>query len=365
MELNQIFQAVEETQFFKQLSSQSRLFFVGELSVLEYIKRFFKQYGNDDNNYYFDFARGDLEKIVKTADINFYQAIVVVSLDDEAALLSKVEQQLKSVSHPIILQLFADVFVNRLSKRSLLQPVPQQHQKPDKSYVILTTPRSGSTYFCDLLDSTAIAGHPSEHLRLATQELSLHCNFDYLRLLDSLMEYRITNNGVFGTKIISHFLFELKKTKQDFRQIFQAIDKFILLVRKDKVAQAVSLVLAQKTEVWHIHHNSTQVSYQSQLENIEIDEPLLDDVARKVGFIRQQENRLKRILADNDIEPLVVIYEDILEDAPAQIDRILNFLNITKPSGHTLQITSGIKRMPSDISQEIIRQHRKRASVSS
>ena len=363
MKLNQILQAAEETQFLKQLSSLSRLFLVGDRETLEYLKQLFQHYQSENSNFYYDCASQPLEGLSRTNDISSYQAIVVVSLQDELALSVKVEQQLESTPHPVILKLFADIFVNRLSNCPLLNPVPRQHQKPKISYAILTTPRSGSTYFCDLLDSTGIAGHPMEHLRLATQELSLYCNFDYLHLLDSLMEHRTTSNSVFGTKVISHFLFELKKAKPKFWRIFRAIDKFILLVRKDKVAQAVSLVLAQRTEVWHIHQNEKQVSYQSQLDSIEINESLLDDVARKVRFINQQEERLKKILADNKIEPLMVVYEDILENAPVQIDRILDFLSIAKPSGQTLQIGSSIKRMPSDISRKIMDRYRARERV--
>ncbi len=174
------------------------------------------------------------------------------------------------------------------------------------------------------------------------------------------MTYRISDNGVFGTKIISHFLFELKTAKPDFKQIFQSIDQFILLVRKDKLAQAVSLVVAQKTEVWHLHHHQKQQKdndYQSKLENIEIDRALLDDVEQKYNFITRQEARLKQLLANHQIEPLIVVYEDILDNAEQQIERILEFLAIAKPADHQMRINSGIKKMPSRLSQEIIEQY--------
>lgn len=362
MESAKIFQAIEETQFLKLLSSQSRLFFVGDTAPLAYIKKFLSQLGASDDNYYYDLSAKTAE-LNNFAELNLYQAVVVVSLEDETTLQSTVSQQLNGFAHPPILRLFSDVFVNRLCDRQFLQPSAKNPQKPAISYAILTPPRSGSTYLCDLLDSTAISGHPSEHIRLATQELALHCNFDYLNLLGNLMEHRTTSNGVFGTKLISHFLFELKQAKPDFKKVFQSIDRFILLIRKDKVAQAVSLVLAQTTEVWHIHHNSKKASYQSILDSIEINDDLLDDVEQKVIFIKQQEARLKRVLANNNIEPLLVVYEDILQDASAEVNRILNFLGIVKPPGHTLQITSGIKRMPSAISQQIIQQYQHRKSM--
>jgi trehalose 2-sulfotransferase len=362
MELAQIFQAIEETRFLKQLSSQERLFFVGNAAPLAYIKNFFAQHQKNDYNYYYDLSSHTVEGL-KEIEFSLYQAIVVVSLENEAALLATVNQQLDPIVHPIVLQLFADILINLFCDRPLLKTTPQQNQKPQQSYAILTTPRSGSTYLCDLLNSTAIAGHPMEHLRLATQELARHCNFNYLKLLDNLMEYRTTSNGVFGTKLISHFLFELQRAKPDHKNLWQSIEQFILLIRKDKVAQAVSLVLAQKTEVWHLHSDDKKNSYQAQLDSLKIDRSLLNDVEQKVLFIEQQEARLKKTLANHQIQPLVVVYEDILADAPGQIDRILDFLKIARSEQQVMQIRSGIKRMPSNISQKIIRQYQESKSA--
>ena len=362
MELAQIFQAVEETEFLKQLSSQEKLFFIGDSAPLEYIKKTFATYKELDNNYYYDLSTHQLSDLDKNiSEINKYRGIIVVSLEDETALLSAVKEQNALSSELPILRLFSDVFVNLLCRQPLLQTVSQQSQKPRISYAILTTPRSGSTYLCELLNSTKIAGNPREHLRLAVQELSLYCNFNYLNLLNNLMTYRVSANGVFGTKLISHFLFELKQTELDFNQIFQSVDKFILLVRKDKVAQAVSLLIAQKTEIWHLHNNDENngenTDYQSKLENIEINDALLDDVEQRYNFINKQEARLKKLLANNQIEPLTVVYEDILDNAELQINRILDFLAIAKPESKEIKINSGIKRMPSSTSQKIIQQY--------
>lgn len=360
MKLAQVFQAVEETQFLKKLSLLDKLFFVGESAPLEYIKNFFDNCKQSDNNYYCDWVEPDAIAF-GDRDLSSYQAIVVVSFQSEKSLFSQVKVAPLDIDLPI-LRLFADIFVNHMCQRPLLD-TGNLAAKPDISYAILTTPRSGSTYLCDLLDSTKIAGHPREDLRLAAQELSLHCNFDYLKLLDSLRQCRTTDNGVFGTKLISHFLFELQQSKPDFPQIFKSIDKFILLIREDKVAQAVSLVLAQKTEVWHLYGSANNLDYRSQLDNIEIDRALLDDVEQKYHFINRQEDRLRRILANNQINPLEIIYEDILEDAPSQVNRILDFIGIVKPDPYIMQIESGIKKMPSSISQEIIRQYHQKNTV--
>lgn len=369
MKIAQIFQDIEETQFLNKLSSQEKLFFIGEAEPLKYIENFFKNLKQLDNNHYCHLSACNLDNILtNTPSFQQYWAIVIVSFKNEAALFKKVRQKADELQINIpILRLFADVFINHASRRKLLRSTSDQLQKPQISYAILTTPRSGSTYFCELLDSTGIAGHPYEHLRLAAQELTRHCNFDYLRLLYNLMQYRTTSNGVFGTKLISHFLFEFLRATPDCQQIFDSIDKYILLVRRDKVAQAVSLVLAQKTEIWHIrHHNNTNnnnISYQSKLDHIDINDALLKNVEQKYNFINNQEARLKKILAKHEIEALELAYEDIVEDAKLQTNRILNFLGIVKPDNYVENVNSEIKKMSSHISQKIIHQFKQRKST--
>jgi LPS sulfotransferase NodH len=364
MTLAKTFQAVEETQFLKKLSSQDRLFFIGESEILAYIQNFFNNEQQLTNNHYCDLTKCNLDDIsALLPNIEQCQAIIIVSFKNEASLFEQVKQKIIELELNIpVLRLFADIFINLLCRKQLLQPTLEQLQKPEISYAILTTPRSGSTYLCDLLDSTKIAGYPSEHLRLATQELARHCNFDYLRLLHNLMQYRVTANGVFGTKFISHFLFELQHNKLNFKQIFKSLDKFILLIRKDKVAQAVSLVLAQQTEIWHIYinNNSNNLNYQSKLKNIVINDALFEDIDHKYVFINQQEEHLKRILTTYQIEPLEIFYEDIVENPELQIHQILDYLKITKPQHYLMKVNTEVKKMPSNISQEIIRQFKQR-----
>ena len=357
MKLAHVFQAVEETRFLKQLSSYEKLFFIGDAEPIAYIRRFFSDRLVSDHNYYYDLSANQLSDLKDISQLERYQAVIIVSLSDEDALFNKVKQQLGQRTHPPIVSLFSDIFINLLCHRTLLRSASIVPRKPQISYAIATTPRSGSTYLCNLLESTNIAGYPSEHLRFAAQELSRHCNFNYLKLLDNLMTHRITSNGVFGTKLISHFLFELQHTEPDFSQIFKSIDKFILLVRKDKLAQAVSLVIAQKTEVWHLNGSAKNISYESKLKNIEINDALLDNVAQKLNFINKQETRLKKTLANHKKKPLTVVYEDILEDANLQIKRILDFLAIAKPQSSLIRINSKTKKMPTAVSQEIIRQY--------
>ena len=370
MTLIKTFQAIEETRFLKTLSLQENLLFVGEIEPLQYIQNFWAKHQKIDRNFYYDLSSYALENLDNfILSDRQYQAIIVVSFEDETALFTKVRQKLATFHNIPIVRLFADVFINLMSKRGLLQPASDDFVKPKTAYAILTTPRSGSTYFCDLLGSTGVAGYPIEHLRLANQELALNCDFDYFRLLYNLMQYRVSDNGIFGTKLISHFLFELRKAKPEFRDIFQLFDKYILLVRQDKVAQAVSLVIAQKTNVWHLQKNIERNNpdyqiYQSALEHIAIDDELLLEVKQKHQFVKNQENRLRHMLKVNQIEPLEIAYEDVVENAPIQIGKILNFLEVPPSLEQIGGINSQIKKMPSELSQKIIQQYKARNAQS-
>lgn len=365
MNLIKTLQAAEETQFLKKLSSHERLFFVGTTEILQYIQDFFINSKAVDNNYYYDLSTHNLNNL-KTFEtqLNQYQGIVVASLMSEESIQIQLKQIISDLDlNATVFRLFGDIFINHICRRSLLQPTLDRPAKSKISYAVITTPRSGSTYFCDLLESTTVAGYPAEHLRLATQELSRNCNFNYLRLLNNLIQYRVTNNGIFGTKLISHFLFELHKTKFDFDQIFLALDKFILLTRRNKLAQAVSLVIAQQTEVWHLRDDINNLNYQAKLENIVIDTNLLENVEQKLNFINRQEERLQKTLSKYKIEPLFLVYEDVVEDPCTQINHVLDFLQVSRTPQHTQNINSGIKKMPSSISQEIMRQFRSRKNI--
>lgn len=365
MNLVKIFQAIEEVGFLNKLSCLDSLFFVGKADVLNHLQNFFEHHKKSDNNFYYDLSSQSLADLpIFFASNKEYRAIIIVSMQQEQSLFLQVKQTFGDRETKVpILRLFADLFINLMCQINFLQSTSNEFVKPKTSYAILATPRSGSTYLCDLLSSTQIAGYPIEHLRLANQELALNCNFDYLHLLYNLMQHRVTKNEVFGTKLISHFLFQLRQAKPRFKNIFKAIDKYILLIRKDKVAQAVSLVLAQQTNVWHIQKNISQdnpnyLKYQTALEEIEVDDRLLLEVRQKHKFVRQQENRLRNILKVNQIEPLEIIYEDIVENPTAQIIKVLDFLGVSQPSTGIVQIDSNVKKMPSELSQIIIRRYK-------
>ena len=70
MELAQIFQAIEETRLLKQLSTQSKLFLIGDAAPLAYIKNFFVIHQNIDHNYNYDLSTQTIEELNNVPDLN-------------------------------------------------------------------------------------------------------------------------------------------------------------------------------------------------------------------------------------------------------------------------------------------------------
>ena len=122
---------------------------------------------------------------------------------------------------------------------------------PSNPYVIAMTPRSGSSYLCDLLARSKVFGCPGEQLNTdfipsVLQAIPATNADTYLR---NNLRHSQTPNGVSGIKAswfqLSDFLPLL--AQPDVLTSF----KYISLLRKDTVLQAISLYRATATGVFH------------------------------------------------------------------------------------------------------------------
>ena len=168
---------------------------------------------------------------------------------------------------------------------------------PTSSYLICTTPRSGSTFLSEALASTGVAGRPEEYFQQLADTGQPRRPVDYLgeeiaaadlpeafsapegdfrvelmfdpRRFASFGDYATwvigtatTSNGVFGAKIMSVYVDGLAEglrhalgdgapgaTHEVLAAALPRL-RYIRLVRSDKVKQAVSLWRAIQTGAW-------------------------------------------------------------------------------------------------------------------
>ncbi|MCU0552958.1 MAG: Stf0 sulfotransferase family protein [Leptolyngbya sp. Prado105] len=281
-------------------------------------------------------------------------AIVVASLFNEQKIFDEIQGK---TAVPVV-RLFADVFTNLVAERPWFNPVEDESELPALSYAILTTPRSGSTYLCELLRATQRAGNPTEHLRQVSVTLSQSCGFDYLRFLRAQMKFQTTPNGVFGTKFISHFLFDLQGCSSQsghFDDIFkQYISKFVYLIREDKVAQAVSAVVAKKTKIWHIFRDEKQQAYQQQTQTLTVDDNDLEAVHRVYQSLINQEAQFEKLIDTYQLSPLVLHYEQLASNPEPHLTKLLAYLDISTDGLDLVNLKTKSQRLQNDFSQMLI-----------
>jgi len=197
----------------------------------------------------------------------------------------------------------------------------------DQSYTIAFTPRSGSNALCELLALNGI-GHPSEFFQYPYDNNFI---FDKYRRLPTaeaiaLLIREHSQNRIFGCKMnhdhLAHFEEAINypsgtsKTIQD----YLPSHKWIWLRRRDKLSQAISLFRAQSTNVWAKH-----------FDNLEEEEVEYDFFAIMANYMMLCVNDLAwhTYFANNNISPLVLFYEELFRDIRANIDVLLEYLELS------------------------------------
>jgi len=215
-----------------------------------------------------------------------------------------------------------------------------------RSYILCTSPRSGSTLLCKLLSASNVAGQPASYFHepsvaswqayLGLEAKSSEPEADALRsVFDAAVEKGTRGTGLFGLRLQRHsFDFFIEKLgvlypegPTDADRLKAAFGKvlFIHLTREDKIGQAISYVRAEQSGLWH------RAADGSELERLSAPRPLeYDLVALKEchdRFIRFDSDWLAWF-AEQGIVPLTITYEDLAADPQATLRRVLERLGL-------------------------------------
>lgn len=213
---------------------------------------------------------------------------------------------------------------------------------PNRTYVVCASPRTGSTLLCSGLTKTGLAGFPRENfddrLEIDAQyknRLGVDDDVSYLR---KVLRLSRTPNGMRGLKIHWHQLRVLERmlraANEAFREAGGDIDFFdmqrrlfgpvrwIWLRRRDKVAQAVSLYRASRSNLWH--HPATK-ERECADEGVQYDFKLIDMLVHRC-FV--YDTNWAKYLGANGIDALEIWYEDLSEDYSGTMASVLRYLDI-------------------------------------
>jgi LPS sulfotransferase NodH len=193
---------------------------------------------------------------------------------------------------------------------------------PSRSYLVCSSARSGSTWLCEELSWRGL-GDPLEYLNPAYVRFFAWlwgcANVAQYRLM--LWRTRTTAEGFFGMKILGMHFFDLieelfvplvdgepPSEPDERRRLY--VEKilpgcsYVWLRRSDKVRQAVSWWVADKTEVWM---QLAPVDRRA-LDLIEFD---FDAIDLKRQMCEREDRQWARFFEQNGIEPFELVYEDL------------------------------------------------------
>jgi trehalose 2-sulfotransferase len=258
--------------------------------------------------------------------------------------------------------------------------------RPDRSYLVCATPRSGSTLVCHALEETGVAGRPEEYFEAlrhsgrprrpeeyfaGVEDQSIRDHLGergigneppprsplwsraaYDRYLEWAFEAGTTPNGVFGAKLMWGYFGDfvsLLRNIPAYRDlpladllptVFPDVT-FVRVVRASKLRQAVSLWKAAQTATWRedqAHAKAASVEedggppYRSFLEE---HRPQLRFHYRAIDHllhgILAEEASWDAFFEHCDLKPVLVLYENFADAYETSTLRLLDRLDLAPP----------------------------------
>jgi trehalose 2-sulfotransferase len=235
------------------------------------------------------------------------------------------------------------------------------------AYLICATPRTGSTFLCDLLRSTGSAGQPESYFRLPDEQAwadrwrlarDRGGAFEYGDYVRAAVAAGSTPNGVFAARVMWGTLDEIvtklgtehpELAGADLELLTRAFGRtrFVYLWRDDAVAQAVSWARAEQTHFWH-QGDTTLPGYEPRYD--------LEQIHTIVQTIHEHNAAWREWFAAVGVQPHLVRYEALASD-PAGVTRgILDFLGLQLAPDQV--IASRRRRQADQVNQDWITRYR-------
>src|SRR5438309_972624 len=209
---------------------------------------------------------------------------------------------------------------------------------PRRCYVVCAIPRSGSNLLTDGLHATRRAGRPKQFfLRKYELDFAAAHNLDlsagFAAYVRDIITATATSNEVFGFKLMSWYLDDFLgrlrgtgafgdagTTDLDLlRSAFPRL-KFVHVLRRHKLRQALSKARAHQTGLWKVQ-GGKPVQREPQFDAELIEQCLQES--------EEQEKLWERFFQRIGIDPLRIEYENLCEDYEGNIRRYLDFLQIS------------------------------------
>jgi LPS sulfotransferase NodH len=205
------------------------------------------------------------------------------------------------------------------------------------SYVIASVQRSGTHLLCSILRNTGVAGSPEEYFLSKPGETwekrwGASSREAYVQ---HILRQNTAANGVFGAVVMWSYFESMLQMLQEIpayknlsgAQLLAAVlgtPKYIWMRRRNQVEQAVSWEMACRTGVWA----------QTGKEKLQpravpkFDFKVIDEWCNRIAA---HEASWENFFRENQIEPLVLFYEDVVASYRTAAERVLKYLQLPIP----------------------------------
>ena len=213
-----------------------------------------------------------------------------------------------------------------------------------RSYVICTSPRSGSTLLCKLLAANNISGKPESYFH--DPSLSSWLRYHGLNnetfkdertslaaVFEAARQKGTAGTGQFGLRLQGrsrgYFLKQLRllhpQHSNDVARIEAAFGRCLIihLTRSDKLGQAISFVKAQQTGLWHKNADGSELERLAPPARPVFDQGRIEQT--KTEF-ENLEDAWRDWFAREGIAPFTITYDQLSSDPRGVLSDVLSAL---------------------------------------
>lgn len=190
-------------------------------------------------------------------------------------------------------------------------------------YCILFTARSGSTFLTHEVSSARVLSTPNEWLswEFVSEDIKNHGGtpVDFVK---RLIKSQKSEQGVFGLET-NRLMLELFEDLLPLHKLFLRRPRWFFLRRRNLVMQAISNYLADMSQVFHSYQRNDERD--KKIESVEYDAGKIRSYVQ--NFIIEETWCIQR-LANMNVAPVPLYYEDITTDPRLGVKTIANVLGI-------------------------------------
>ncbi|MBA4765225.1 MAG: hypothetical protein H2048_07060 [Erythrobacter sp.] len=206
-------------------------------------------------------------------------------------------------------------------------------------YILASVPRTGSTYLSHLLWRTGCLGAPLEYLNFAPtgpQGAASNSPAAQVELWQRAIAHRTSPNGIFGVKAFPLQMEELGWTNPSLLAIAMRLllrrgpaSKIVQLRRRDKDRHAISLARASLSGIWRAEQETGASDDQPYSEAV---------VLHARHELAIQEQAWQQMYHETGITPLVLWYEDIVDNPDGAVAHVADYLGVALDPTQTVDV---------------------------